>query len=426
MTEAATCRMAAAGVSAAGGVAAGGISAAGAPTAAEPAGAGTAAGVSAATESTTAAAESAATVAAATVPARGPAEQAHRAELVGVRHGREAAQQGHELLVGRGVAAWLPAAAAARRAPRRRHRIADAVRRRLVGNAVASARRCAASRSRSLAPEPVVELAVPAAGGTAAVARQAGVPRVGGAEHLVARALDRAHRQVHRMDAALLQHLDDLRVALRHRLGHVLPELAGVDAAMVAVARDRFDALVQRRADDLGAQRVALVVGAAEREERSHVGRQVAQLPVALVRDQLAEADVVHPRLDLLDIDQAERLPVGRLELALLVDLGREVLGDPLAQRLVERALEHAHVATQLLHRVEDELALGRPGGALCLHVETFCHAHRRRRGRRPDEVHGRVERGLYAWFDRIHLGRDAPRRAAARAGGPLCRRSSS
>ena len=141
-------------------------------------------------------------------------------------------------------------------------------------------------------------------------------------------------------------------------------------------------------------------------EQRAHVGRQVAQLPVALVRDQLAEADVVHLRLDLLHVDQAQRLPVGRLELALVVDLGREVLGDALAQRLVEGALEHAEISAQLLHRVEDQLPLGRAGGVLRLQVEAFRHAHRGRRGRRPDEIHGRVERGLYAWFDRIHRGR--------------------
>jgi hypothetical protein len=98
----------------------------------------------------------------------------------------------------------------------------------------------------------------------------------------------------------------------RHRVRDRLPELAREDAAALALARDRHDAAVQRRADDLGAQRIPLVVGPPEIEQRAHVGGELAQLVLALVRDHLAEADEVHLLLDLLLVDQAERLPVGR------------------------------------------------------------------------------------------------------------------
>ena len=111
-------------------------------------------------------------------------------------------------------------------------RVADAVRRSArPGNAVARARRCAASRSRSLG-----------AGGRRRARRGRCASRCG------RRAAGWRSRSWRRrnwlpgpstvrtvrctgLDAALLQHLHDLVVALGHRLGDRLAELAGEDAA---------------------------------------------------------------------------------------------------------------------------------------------------------------------------------------------------
>jgi hypothetical protein len=168
---------------------------------------------------------------------------------------------------------------------------------------------------------------------------------------------------------------------------------------------DGLDAAVQRGADDLGAQGIPLVVGAAEVEERAHVRGELAQLPLALVRDHLAEAHEVHLLLDLGLVDEAERLPVGRLELALGVDARRELLGDLLAQRFAERVLVGAEVAAQLLLGEHELVALGDLDRGLRLRVQHLGDPRRRRGDRRAHHLDGCVERGLGARFDQIHLG---------------------
>ena len=69
--------------------------------------------------------------------------------------------------------------------------------------------------------------------------------------------------------------------------------------------RDGLDRAVQRGADRLGPKRVAVLVGAADAQQRAHVGGQVAQFPFAFVRDRLADAVGEHALLDLVVLDQA-------------------------------------------------------------------------------------------------------------------------
>ena len=182
---------------------------------------------------------------------------------------------------------------------------------------------------------------------------------------------------------------------------------------MVAVARDRLDAAVQGRADDLGAQRVALVVGAAEAEQRPHVRRQVAQLPV---RTRARSAGRGGREFICVSTScTSTRLSVCQSadsSLRLLSTARRQVLGDPLAQRARERRPgTMPRLRRSSCMALKHQLALGGPGGVLRLHRREFRPRIARRRGRRPDQVHGCVERGLRAWFDRIHLSGDAPRR---------------
>ncbi len=339
-----------------------------------------------------------------------PAGQRRRSEMHARRvelarlagDGREAAQQGHELLVGGGVHARPRRGAA-----RRRLAVADA-----VDGRRATGRECGREGTPvrgeqvhlAVAAGDRIDLAIGAAARRDAPVAQALVAGIGAA-HLVARTFDRAHRQGHRPNATLLEHLQDVLVALRHRMGHRGAELAREQASALALARDRFDAAVQRRADDLGPDRVALVVGPADAEERAGVRRELAQLPLALVRDQLAEAHEVHLLLDLLLADEAEGLPVGRLELSLVVDARLELLGDLLSQRFEERVLERAEVPAQFLLRDDDLVALRDLGRVLGQDREVLGHVRRRRRRRRADQTHGRVERGLGARVDRIHQG---------------------
>ena len=149
------------------------------------------------------------------------------------------------------------------------------------------------------------------------------------AMQLIARAVDGAHRQPDRPHAALLQAAQDLAVAGRHRLRHHLAHVARQQLAAVGVVGHRFDRAVQRRAEHIGAQRVALLVGAAGPHHRAHVGGEIAQLPFAFVRDHLAEAVVVHPLLDLAVVDQAERLPVGRWQAGAASCCAAPVPGSP-------------------------------------------------------------------------------------------------
>ena len=126
---------------------------------------------------------------------------------------------------------WRAGARSRRRrcARRRAGRACCPSRRPGPGTPSRSARRCAASRSMSLA-RPGLDLSVAAAARRRIrVAWQAGVAGVGGAE-LVARALDRAHREMDRPHAALLEQAQHVVVALGHRMGDGLAEVARQDA----------------------------------------------------------------------------------------------------------------------------------------------------------------------------------------------------
>ena len=121
----------------------------------------------------------------------------------------------------------------------------------------------------------------------------------------------RTHREVGRLDAALLQVGDDLAVARRHRVRHRLAELAAEDLLRVGLVGDLLDRLVQRRAEDRAAQRVLRGSAQPWRSMRAHVAVELAQLGLAAVGDQLADPLERDLLLDLAFVDQADRLPVG-------------------------------------------------------------------------------------------------------------------
>ena len=339
-----------------------------------------------------------------------------RVEFAGAAgDGREAPQQRHQLGVGRRrcaadigeVAGGVPAGTRARRP---RHGAG-------VHRGVVTARAAAGGRRRRLSSGGgerssmlVHQLAVADRSQIGAAAarqrRQVGIARIE-ARDLVARAFHGAHLQAHRLDAAPLQPDDDLRIALGHRLCHRLAEVAGEDAARIGIVGNRLDSPVERGAEDVAAQRVAVFVGAAAAGDRSHVRGQVAQLPFAFVRDQLADALVVHALLDLAVVDQAERLPVGRGGLGLGLETRFELVPDLVLQRVVERALEAAEVAAQILLRGKDRHPFGAAAGR---RRELLAHASRHRGDGGPELDHGRFHRSLQARFRTSHLWRRSRR----------------
>ena len=237
----------------------------------------------------------------------------------------------------------------------------------------------------------------------AARAAQRRIGRVD-ARQLVARAVELPHRQHHRLHAAVLQPAQDLRVALGHRLGHCGTELAGQQLARVGLLRYRFDRTVQRGAEQLGAQRVAVFVGAAGLQQRTHVGGQLAQLGVAGVRYLLADAVGVHPFFDRVVVDQAEGLPIGSSERAFAIFTRRQLVLNAPRELVGEHLVKHADVAAQIELSRDHQIALGDPAARLRHQAEAFRHAAGHRRQRGPDQVDCRVERGSQEGVGSGHL----------------------
>ena len=223
--------------------------------------------------------------------------------------------------------------------------------------------------------------------------RQVAVPGVV-AGQLVAGSLDGPDAQLHRLDAAQLKRPQNFGVAVRHRFGHREAEAARQHLAGVGVIGHGLDAAVQGGTEDVGAQRVAVLVGAIGAGHGAHERGEVAQLPLARVRDGLPDAVVVHPLLDLTVVDEAERLPVGRCLLAPDIGAQHQVLADLLAERFVERPAEEVEVATQFVLGQSDRVACRRMGRRAGRRSQAVAKPRRHRRGGRPDLVHRRLEGG--------------------------------
>ena len=140
------------------------------------------------------------------------------------------------------------------------------------------------------------------------------VPAARSARRRARRALvDRAHRQVGRPHRAPLQVGDDLAVARRHPVRHRLAELAREDLLRVGLLGDLLDRLVQRQAEHRAAQGIRRRIGPAVAQQPAHVAVELAQLGLAAMPDQLADPLERDLLLDLAFVDEADRLPVGRL-----------------------------------------------------------------------------------------------------------------
>ena len=127
----------------------------------------------------------------------------------------------------------------------------------------------------------------------------------------VAGTFDGLHREADGVDIAALQVLNDRRVALGHRLAHRVTHLARQQLASFGIGSHGQQAAADRAAEHVCAQRVALLVGAADAEYSAHVGRHLAKFPFAGVRDLLADAVGQHALIELMVFHERQRLPVG-------------------------------------------------------------------------------------------------------------------
>ena len=91
-------------------------------------------------------------------------------------------------------------------------------------------------------------------------------------------------------------------------------------------------------------------------QDAAHVRVKLAQLGLAAMREQLADALERDPLLDLSLGDEADRLPVGRRWLAAAFGVRDDVVGDALAQRARERRQQQLAVLEDVDLR-ERELA---------------------------------------------------------------------
>ena len=114
-----------------------------------------------------------------------------------------------------------------------------------------------------------------------------------------------------RTHATALKIGNDLPVAPWHRSGQGLADFAKEELLSRRVFCYLLDGLVQRGAEDLGAQRIPVRVGPAMTKQRAHVARQLAQLGGAMGGEPLADALERNAFFDLTFVDQTDRCRAG-------------------------------------------------------------------------------------------------------------------
>lgn len=158
-------------------------------------------------------------------------------------------------------------------------------------------------------------------------------------------------RQRQRLHAGAAQPLDDVGIDAAQFAADRARQLGLQHLADLGAFADRGHALDQRMADDLRPQRVAHGRLADLAKQRADVAIKLAQLPLAAGDDVGGESLGRDLALDLLVLDQRERVPVRGLRQLLAGRL--RLPGDPLVEGLVERQRERSALAVELELRRE-------------------------------------------------------------------------
>lgn len=201
------------------------------------------------------------------------------------------------------------------------------------------------------------------------------------------RHVGRANREIRLAHPLCTEVFGDGPVAAHQPSCERLADLLGQNLLRRRIVADLLDRRMHGRADDVAAQRVALGVGPAVLQQTAGVAGELAQLDVALVADELADALERQPVLDLRVADEADRIPVGLLTLQRGGTLGPGSLVHLLAQRRGEGLAKRLLMLQQMRLRPVEPIAIG---------------VGRRRLGRLEQVVHGLTHRDRRRGADEI------------------------
>ena len=242
-----------------------------------------------------------------------------------------------------------------------------------------------------------------------AAGRAAGVGSTEPAVHRVRPAARGPHRQAHRTHAGVPQVGHDVTVGLAHRQRQRAADLGAQHLAHLGAVGNRLDRADHRLAHHLGPQRVAVVVGRAQVQQRAHVGVEFADLPLAGVGDFLREAVGRDVDLHLMVVHQRQRFPVrhqrigcdgrprGRHQRAgLACHIG--------VQRLVEGQREDRQLAVEFVLRAQQRITLDHAGGGQRRQPQAFHRVLGRRPGSHAHALDGAFQVGRQAgWQGLVH-----------------------
>ena len=120
-----------------------------------------------------------------------------------------------------------------------------------------------------------------------------------------------ARRKTDRLDPGAAQIGHDVGIGLAHRLGQGMAQFGAQHLAHIGSVGHRLDGAHHRLADQLGAQGVALVLGLRQAQQAADVAVQLADLPLTGMGDFQRKAVASDAQLDLVVVDQFQRVPVG-------------------------------------------------------------------------------------------------------------------
>jgi hypothetical protein len=232
-----------------------------------------------------------------------------------------------------------------------------------------------------------------------------------------------AHLQAHRPHARVAEVADGGRVGHRQQGGQRARELGQQLLAGVLALGDGVDGADHGVTHQLGAERIALLLalggGALARlaaaaglgQHGGHVGIELAQLPLAGAGDLHGKAVGGDLRLDLLVLDQAQRIPAGGLggqRLQRCVVAPRTQLPKhALVERVVEGQREDGRLAVELELCGQQAVALENAGGRQRGQAQALDRALAGFAGRELEPLDGGFQRRGQA-VDRVGLHRYA------------------
>ena len=236
--------------------------------------------------------------------------------------------------------------------------------------------------------------------------------RTGAAKTGTGAALGAAEARQRRLQAGGAHVGDDRGIGVRQRRRQGPAQFGQQHLALVGAIGDLVDAADDGVADDLRPQRVARRVsvalqhGADEPVELALLGLAV----LGALQSQPLGADL---EFDLLVVDQAQRVPAGRVQGPLRAVARQHLALDAAVQRLVEPVAEQRQLAVQLELRAQQRVALEHVGRGERRHAEAVHGALGRLAGgelcpRAASMAAGRPRAGV--WF----MGRGSMRHASA------------